>query len=620
MSHSMLVVVLGAGAIAVPVVAYVVSRLNDTLAARYWSMAWTSMVFTGIAIAVGGADEAGRGAREIFGAGFAVLTLCGTLAYLQRPAARWLVGIPLLAGAHLIVLAAFGPFAARVFGGTTHALIVAGSACLLLWGARHLVSNTAVRLLAVALLGIACAQVLQPLDVNPAVAEVRLILTTVASLTAGMFQLLALVEWSRQREHWLQKQSDALHLLREAAADRLDPRGALVSAAAEVARLRPFLVFGIWLKTDHGFELLEQGGDDSPIPEHLRRAPPSRAILQAAEDASEPIFIEDLATDPRVTPESRGMGVRGAVIAPLRQHGSLLGVLAAALHTETPRDAMLERFVRELGETLSLGLANLRLREKLDHAHDLETMGTLAGGVAHDFNNHLTAILGEAAMLLADMPEDHPHAERIRDLHDSASRCADLSHDLLTLARPSSRKRGAVSLETAFADAARLVRPSLPIGVHLAVADASALPLVHAEAHDLHRVLTNLLLNARDAVGSHGRIALSAATVTDPGSGEESVEITVRDDGPGIDSEMRKRVFDPFFTTKSRAGGTGLGLSVCHDIVREHGGSISLASEPGEGATFRVRWPAAPVEVPPLSEARADESPPADPSPPRPGR
>lgn len=606
MSIPMLAVVLCAGAIAVPVVAYAVSRLNETLAARYWSMAWTALIFTGIAIALGGPDDPGRGVREIFGAGFAVLTLCGTLAYHGRPATRWLALIPVLAGTHLLTLSLGGLAPARLFGAVTHAALVAGAGIMLVHHARRTQPSTAALLLGLALVAIAGTQAAQVFDIHePRLAEARLVASAVCALTAGMFQLLALVEWSQRREHWLQKQGDVLRSLREAASDRLDPRGSLVAAAAEVARLRPFLVFGIWVKTDHGFELLEQVGEHSEIPDHLRRAPPSRSILRAAEEASEPIFIDDLSTDPRVTSASRNMGVRGAVIAPLRQHGSLLGVLAAALHPDTPRDELMQRFVRELAETLGLGLANVRLREKLDRAHDLETMGTLAGGVAHDFNNHLTAILGEAAMLLTDMPEDHPHAERIRDLHDSASRCAQLSHDLLTLASPNSRKRGSVSLEVAFADAARLVRPSLPIGVHLEVGLVSDVAPVHAESHELHRVLTNLLLNARDAVGSHGRIALSAATVTDPGSGEEWVEITVQDDGPGIDAEARKRIFDPFFTTKSPGEGTGLGLSVCHDIVREHGGSISLASQPGDGATFRVRWPTANAEDPSLSGAPA---------------
>lgn len=233
--------------------------------------------------------------------------------------------------------------------------------------------------------------------------------------------------------------------------------------------------------------------------------------------------------------------------------------------------------------------AERRIVARMQHADRMETLGTLAGGLAHDFNNELTGILGNATLLLQDLPPLDPMRGPLEDLEHSAEHCAELTQGLLAFARQGPRATRSVDLRGLFSEVEAMLRPSLAPRVSLEVQIAPGTPSAAADPTELRRVLTNLLLNAQDAVEADGRIVLEARGI-DSG---KALELSVIDDGKGMDSKTRRRIFDPFFTTKGKGNGTGLGLAVVHGIVEAHGGSIEVSDRAGGGTRFRIYWPAA---------------------------
>lgn len=228
-----------------------------------------------------------------------------------------------------------------------------------------------------------------------------------------------------------------------------------------------------------------------------------------------------------------------------------------------------------------------RLAEALDRSRRLETLGRLAGGVAHDFNNKLTVILGGAALLRPIVDRAEPRRrERLDDLETAAQYCADLTRDLLDFAKKSPRAPTRVEIGAYLDKLIARLRRALPRGIHLTAAVAPGTPPVEADPLQLERVITNLVQNARDALGSRGNIEIQASP-----DGRDTVALTVKDDGPGMDVSTRERAFDPFFTTKGPGGGTGLGLAIVLSLVESNGGEVTLSTSPGGGAAFRTSWP-----------------------------
>ena len=227
----------------------------------------------------------------------------------------------------------------------------------------------------------------------------------------------------------------------------------------------------------------------------------------------------------------------------------------------------------------------LEASERAQRAQRLEMLGTLASGIAHDFNNRLTAILGSAAELGRTL-EQSAQRESLAEIVDAARRCAEITSGLVAFSRSEAAAPRPTDVRSTLDQVERLLRPSLPAGVSLEIAP-EAPGAVLADPGALHRVLMNLLVNARDALGQRGSIRLEARRFA--AEGEDLVEITVRDDGPGMDELTRQRIFDPFFTTKPTAD--GMGLAIAHGLVEAHGGSLSVQSELGKGCCFRVSWP-----------------------------
>jgi signal transduction histidine kinase/ActR/RegA family two-component response regulator len=251
--------------------------------------------------------------------------------------------------------------------------------------------------------------------------------------------------------------------------------------------------------------------------------------------------------------------------------------------------------------------AEREVAERLQRAQRMETLGTLAGGIAHDFNNQLTAILGNARVVADALSPASPARAALADLEAAAEHCAELTRGLLDLARQGPVTPQPVAVEKLLREVEALLRASLPPDVQLHV---HAVPgaFAHADPAQLRRVLTNLALNARDAVGARGEIEIAAAFAPRGSDAEPPrLLLRVRDTGAGMDADTLERLFDPFFTTKPAGQGTGLGLAIVDRIVASHGAAIEVASELGRGTEFRLLWPVA-TEVPRAAESRADAS------------
>ncbi len=250
------------------------------------------------------------------------------------------------------------------------------------------------------------------------------------------------------------------------------------------------------------------------------------------------------------------------------------------------------------------------LEDQLRQSQKMETLGTLAGGVAHDFNNQLTAILGNTRLALDEVPAEAPLREKLLDLERAAEHCAQLTRGLLAFARRTPVRAQAIDVARVVGEVASLLRATLPQAIALRVECDEALRAGLGDPTQLQQILLNLCINARDAVGERGEIAIEARNRM-LGAAECSgrpgarpgrfIELAVRDDGVGMDPRVFGRIFDPFFTTKPVGAGTGLGLAIVYGLVRANQGWIDVASEPGRGSTFRIWLPAtdesAPAEI-----------------------
>ncbi len=244
-----------------------------------------------------------------------------------------------------------------------------------------------------------------------------------------------------------------------------------------------------------------------------------------------------------------------------------------------------------------------RAEEALRQSEKLAAMGSLLAGVAHELNNPLSVVLGQAALLSATVQES-PLAERAEKIVRAAERCARIVRNFLALARQRPPERQRVQVNRLVQEAVELLAYPLRVDDVEVVQDlAPGLPELWADPHQLHQVIVNLVTNAHHAMRQTPP-PRRLTFMTRFHAPQKRVSLTVGDTGPGIPPEVQAHIFEPFFTTKAPGEGTGLGLSLCQRAIEEHGGSIGIESRRGErGAVFRIELP---VEAPPvlLPEAR----------------
>ncbi len=249
-----------------------------------------------------------------------------------------------------------------------------------------------------------------------------------------------------------------------------------------------------------------------------------------------------------------------------------------------------------------------RLQQQLWHVQRLESIGTLAGGVAHNFNNLLTVILGYASLLLAQLRPDDPVRQPVQAIEHAAQRAAELTSQLLLFSRSSTAPPALVNVNELVEKLARFLQGSFDASIRIRTELAPDLRSVRLHAAHLEQALMNLCVNARDAMSEGGQLTLRTENVVlSPDhprvragevSAGEYVVVRVSDTGVGIAPEQIGRIFDPFYTTKEVGKGTGLGLAVAYGVVRDAGGFIDVESRLGQGTTFALYLPAASVDAP----------------------
>lgn len=265
-------------------------------------------------------------------------------------------------------------------------------------------------------------------------------------------------------------------------------------------------------------------------------------------------------------------------------------------------DAFLQKPIssHELVAHIKVMLRIKKAEERLRHSQKLEAIGILAGGVAHDFNNILTVIRGYSTMLLMQTTPDNPNHESLQMIVDAAKRATSLTQSLLTFSRKQETAPSKAELCTLVSSFEKFLRRI--IGDNITLNFVCDQHTVHASVDRsmIEQMLMNLAINARDAMPDGGQLTIATAHVMLDSKSASSLELspgtyihlTVSDTGCGIPEELLPKIFDPFFTTKEIGKGSGLGLSMVYGIVKQHCGTISVESVPGNGTIFSIYLPA----------------------------
>ena len=292
---------------------------------------------------------------------------------------------------------------------------------------------------------------------------------------------------------------------------------------------------------------------------------------------------------------------REQVVALVRRDG-ICRNLPAGLRRKDGRIVEIEfsgRAVEVEGETCLLAIIRdveeqKRLERQLTQAQKMEAIGRLAGGVAHDFNNIMTAVMGYAQIATESLPEDSPAGDDLKEILRASGRASELTRQLLAFARRQVTQPRPVNANILIRETLKLLQRLLGVDVTLITDLSPALSSVLVDPGQIEQVLVNLAVNARDAMPTGGSLTIRTFQ-----QGDEVV-MEVEDTGIGIAAEHHPHIFEPFFTTKEHGKGTGLGLATCYGIVRQAGGRIELISAAGAGARFRIILPALPEGTEPM--------------------
>jgi PAS domain S-box-containing protein len=270
-----------------------------------------------------------------------------------------------------------------------------------------------------------------------------------------------------------------------------------------------------------------------------------------------------------------------------------VSVSTSLIYDEAQRPILIRVVARDITE-------KKRMEEKIFHAQRIDSIGNLAGGVAHDFNNILTSILGSTTIMKRKMKRNEQWYRIVDIIETAAKRGASLTRQLLTFARKSNVQFRPVILNDIVEETLHLFEHTIDKTYTLKKSLTTDICLVNGDDGQIQQSLLNLLINSRDAMPNGGEISVQTekidfnsrtqVSITELQMGE-SVAISVGDHGVGMDRRIQQRIFEPFFTTKDQGKGTGLGLSVVYGVVNSHGGFVSVQSEPGIGSQFTLFFP-----------------------------
>ena len=250
-----------------------------------------------------------------------------------------------------------------------------------------------------------------------------------------------------------------------------------------------------------------------------------------------------------------------------------------------------------------------KVEAELQHARKMESIGVLAGGVAHDFNNILGIVLGNAELALDDVPEGNPAHDFLKEIRSATLRAKDVVQELLRFSRKSTGRKKPQDISQLVTESMKTLRPTIPSSVDFSINIPEHLHYINADPTQIHQILMNLTSNAADAMEEKGVLTVALENVVlekgnakvnlDPG---KYVKLSVTDTGAGIETENLSRIFDPYFTTKGIGKGTGMGLAVIYGIVQQHKGAVRVETEIDKGTTFELYFPA--IDSEPLPEEK----------------
>jgi signal transduction histidine kinase/ActR/RegA family two-component response regulator len=353
----------------------------------------------------------------------------------------------------------------------------------------------------------------------------------------------------------------------------------------------------------------------------------SRTIVNRTIDQGKPLMMSDTSSvdKAKLSNSMEKMHIMSVMCVPLKYKEKVGGVIyvdSLGAPEGFGKDDL--QLLAGLGNTAAIAIENARLYEALkqelterkraegekakleaqfQHAQKMEALGTLASGIAHNFNNILMGIQGYTSLMLMDIDNSHPHYKRLRGIEQQVQSGSTLTKQLLGYAREGKYEVKPITLNQMVKEAsATFAMTKKDITVHLDL--AKDLHVIKADQGQIRQTLMNLYVNAADAMPRGGDLFLKTANVTDrdmkakphalkPGN---YVLLTITDTGTGMDKNTMERIFDPFFTTKGMSEGTGLGLASVYGIIKAHGGYIDVDSEKGHGTTFSICLPASDME------------------------
>ena len=246
--------------------------------------------------------------------------------------------------------------------------------------------------------------------------------------------------------------------------------------------------------------------------------------------------------------------------------------------------------------------ARKRLEEQLFQSQKLDALGRLAGGIAHDFNNQLTVINGFVDIALGRLPDDHPVRKDLQEIKNAGERSSNLTRQLLSFTRRPTEEKKLIDLNELIVNMDKMLKRLVGEMILVSTIPDPAGGFVYVDPSQIEHVLVNLVVNARDAMPSGGKLIIETSEVVldhDYVAAHPSVKpgkyvmLAVSDTGTGMSDEVKRHLFEPFFTTKAKDKGTGLGLATSHAVIKQNGGHIGVYSENGKGTTFKIYLPLA---------------------------
>jgi signal transduction histidine kinase/ActR/RegA family two-component response regulator len=300
--------------------------------------------------------------------------------------------------------------------------------------------------------------------------------------------------------------------------------------------------------------------------------------------------------EPQTTPNGKSITLRTSKIPLKDAEGQIMGILGT---------------YEDITEWESL-------EAQLRQAQKMESIGRLAGGLAHDFNNMLSAIIGHTELALAKLDPSQRIFNNLQQVHTAAQRSADLVRQLLAFARQQTIAPRVIDLNSTVAGMLDMLRRLIGEDIELIWLPADEIAPIKADPAQIVQIMANLCVNARDAIADIGKVTIEIANVSldqaycnlhagfKPG---DYVLLTVSDNGFGMDAETLSQIFEPFFTTKEQGKGTGLGLAMVYGALKQNGGFINVYSEPGQGTTFKIYFPQHQGDLSPGTSAAATAAP-----------